>query len=82
MVLPFDLLMGRYKIKFRSGIWAWKSEEQVKAAKHFTEAVLNGQHATWSNVDAQTAALEETTSMILESQLDASDTHSTYFPEH
>ena len=74
MVLPFDPLMGRYKIKFRSGIWAWKSEEQVKAAKHFTEAVLNGQHATWRNVDAQTAALEETTSMILESQVDASDT--------
>ncbi len=57
-VLPFDPLMGRYKIKFRSGIWSWKSEEQVKCAKHFTEDVLNGQHATWSNIDAQTAALK------------------------
>jgi hypothetical protein len=74
MVLPFDPLMGRYKIKFRSGIWSWKSEEQVKAAKHFTESVLNGQHATWTYNDAQTAALEATTSTVLESQQDASGT--------
>ncbi len=65
MVLPFDPIMNKYKIKFRSGIWSWRSEEQVKAAKHFTEAVLNGQHATWTYTDAQTAALEPTTSMVL-----------------
>jgi hypothetical protein len=73
MVLPFDPLMGRYKIKFRSGIWSWKSEEQVKAAKHFTEAVLNGQHATWTYTDAQTAGLEATTSTVLESQQEDSE---------
>ena len=74
MVLPFDPIMDRYKIKFRSGIWAWKTEEHVKAAKQFTEAVLNGGHATWSYDDAQTAALEETSFTVLESQVDASET--------
>jgi hypothetical protein len=37
LVLPFDPIMNKYKIKFRSGIWLWKIEDEVKAAKHFTE---------------------------------------------
>jgi hypothetical protein len=73
MVLPFDPMTNKYKIKFRSGIWSWRSKEQVKAAKHFTEAVLNGQHATWTYTDVQRAASEATTSTVMESQQEDSE---------
>jgi hypothetical protein len=66
-------MTNKYKIKFRSGNWSWRSEEQVKAAKHFTEAVLNGQHATWTYTDVQRAASEATTSTVMESQQEDSE---------
>jgi hypothetical protein len=55
--------MNKYKILFRTGIWTWKSEAEVKVAHQFTDAVIPGQHATWSFEDAQAAAQQCATIM-------------------
>ncbi len=66
VVRQFDPLLDKYKILFRTGIWTWKSEEQVKRAQTFTDVVITGQHASWKFEDAQAAAQQSAT--ILESQ--------------
>jgi hypothetical protein len=74
VVLPFDPVMNKYKIQFRSGIWSWKSEEEVIAAKQFTEAVITGEHATWTIIyDAESAGLEPRTYKVMESQEQGSE---------
>jgi hypothetical protein len=60
--------MNKYRITFRSGIWSWRSEEEVQEAKTFTEAVTACQHATWTFADAEAAAQETATFHIPESQ--------------
>jgi hypothetical protein len=68
MVRNFDPLMDKYKVLFRTGIWTWKTEEDVKEAQKFTDIVITGQHGSWSFEDAQDAAQQSST--ILESQQD------------
>jgi hypothetical protein len=68
LVRQFDPLMDKYNILFRTGIWSWKTEEDVKGAHQFTDMVITGQHGSWSFDDAQAAAQESST--ILESQQD------------
>jgi hypothetical protein len=46
LVRPFDPIMNKYRISFRSGIWSWRSEEEVQVAKTFTETVTSCSHAT------------------------------------
>ena len=77
MVRPFDPVMNKYKITFRSGIWTWRSEEEVQDAKLFTESVTTCQHPTWTFAAAQEAAEELATFSIPESQqLDENETAS------
>ena len=66
MVRNFDPLMDKYKVLFRTGIWTWKTEEDVKEAQKFTDIVITGQHGSWSFEDAQVAAQQPST--IFESQ--------------
>jgi hypothetical protein len=42
MVRHFDPLMDKYKILFWTGIWTWKTEEDVKRAHKFTDIVITG----------------------------------------
>ena len=68
LVRPFDPIMNKYKITFRSGIWSWRSEEEVQEAKLFTESVTTCRHDSWTFAEAQKAAEVTATYIIPESQ--------------